>query len=50
VVFVHKTNRELLELAGAICWYEPETMAAEELKGNGNAAFKKGKFEGNFLL
>ena len=49
VVFVHKANRELLEWAEALCWYEPETMSADELKKLGNAAFVKQKFEGNFF-
>jgi hypothetical protein len=47
IVFLHKTNRELLEWAGALCWHEPETLSAEELKRRGNAVFSKnndGKF------
>ena len=50
VVFVHKANREMLEWADALCWYEPETISADELKKLGNTAFGKRKFEGNFLV
>jgi hypothetical protein len=50
VVFVHKTNRKMLEWAGALCWFEPETLSAEELKKRGNTAFVKDNFEGILLL
>jgi hypothetical protein len=39
----------MLKLASAICWYESETLTAEELKKWGNAEFTKGNFEGNFV-
>jgi hypothetical protein len=36
----------MLELARALCWYEPEVLSAEELKKRGNADFGKGNYEG----
>jgi hypothetical protein len=48
---VHKSNRELLKWAGALCWFEPdETLSAEELKKQGNAAFGSKDFEGFLQL
>jgi hypothetical protein len=48
-IFVHKSNRELLEWAGALCWFEPETLSAEELKKHGNTAFVQQNYEGKSL-
>jgi hypothetical protein len=40
----------MLEKAGALCWYEPETLSAEELKKLGNASFVQQNYEGTFFL
>jgi hypothetical protein len=46
---VHKSNRTLLEWAGALCWHEPEMLSAEELKKLGNTAFVQQDYEGKIL-
>ena len=46
VLFVHESERDVLQMADALSWYKSEIYTAEVLKANGNQQFQQGDSEG----